>query len=155
MGNPTLNRFYSFHFLIPFVILLIVLVHLIFLHETGSTNTLGTNSNLDRVYFHPYFSLKDLFSFMFIIFIFLLLIFQWPYFLGDPENFIIANPMVTPVHIQPEWYLLFTYSILRAIPNKIGGVVFLISAILILMLNSFMLAKFNRISYYFLRKFLF
>jgi len=134
--NPTLNRFYTFHFLFPFWILMIVLLHLIFLHEKGSRNPLGINSNLDKVEFHPYFTWKDIFSFIVIFIILIIIIIQAPYILGDSENFIPSNPLVTPVHIQPEWYLLFAYSILRAIPNKLGGVIFLLISILMLMVYS-------------------
>lgn len=104
VDNATLTRFFTFHFLLPFVVAAIVIIHLLFLHQTGSNNPLGTNRNIDKIPFHPYFSFKDLFGFIAIIFILIILTLQAPYILGDPDNFIPANPLVTPVHIQPEWY---------------------------------------------------
>nr|WKK30255.1 cytochrome b [Ancistrocerus oviventris] len=133
VNNPTLNRFYSLHFILPFIILILVIIHLMFLHLTGSNNPMGTNSNLNKIIFHPYFSSKDSISFIIIITMFLIFIFQNPYFLSDPDNFIPANPMITPTHIKPEWYFLFAYAILRAIPNKLGGVLALLMSILILL----------------------
>merc|ERR1719474_2326601 len=97
------------------------MVHLLFLHQTGRRNPLGLNRNFDKISFHPYFSLKDLFGFFIILFIFRRICFFYPWALGDPENFLPANPLVTPVHIQPEWYFLLAYAILRSIPNKLGG----------------------------------
>jgi len=132
VGNPTLNRFYTLHFLIPFIIIVLVVVHLFFLHETGSSNSLGVSSDLDKIYFHPYYSLKDLIRFLLVIFALFFVRLQIPFALGDPENFIIANSLRTPPHIQPEWYLLFAYSILRAIPRKLGGVIALAISIIIL-----------------------
>jgi len=133
VGSPTLNRFYTFHFLFPFIILILVIIHLVLLHETGSFNRLGISSNVDKVSFHPYFTFKDTYTFTVGALFLGILFIEWPYVLGDPENFIQANPLVTPVHIQPEWYLLFAYSILRAIPNKLGGVVALLISILVLL----------------------
>ncbi|KYN50375.1 Cytochrome b, partial [Trachymyrmex cornetzi] len=103
-----------------------------FLHITGSTNPLGINSNLFKIPFHTYFSIKDLFGFIIILYVFFIIIIQYPYILRDPDNFTPANPLVTPTHIQPEWYFLFAYAILRSIPNKLGGVIALLSSILIL-----------------------
>ena len=130
--NATLTRFFTLHFLIPFIAAAMSAVHLLFLHQTGSSNPLGLNSNVDKSPFHPYFSSKDLFGFLifFIVFIFTCILHPWD--LGDPENFIPANPMVTPVHIQPEWYFLFAYAILRSIPSKLGGVVALGASVVIL-----------------------
>lgn len=156
VSNPTLNRFYTFHFIMPFVILVLVILHLIFLHETGSTNIIGTSSDIDKIIFHPFFSLKDLFSFLVVISLFLLIVLEVPYKLGDPENFILANPLVTPIHIQPEWYLLFAYSILRAIPNKLGGVVALALSIIILFRLSLIIkTSINRSRFLPTNKFLF
>lgn len=132
VDNATLTRFYSLHFIIPFVILSLTIVHLIFLHQTGSNNPLGIKSNIDKIPFHPYFSVKDILGFLLIIIIFILFIIIEPYLLGDPDNFIPANPLVTPNHIQPEWYFLFAYAILRSIPNKLGGVIALFISIFIL-----------------------
>nr|YP_010995007.1 cytochrome b [Molipteryx fuliginosa]WOZ14015.1 cytochrome b [Molipteryx fuliginosa] len=132
VNNATLTRFFTLHFLLPFIIISMVIIHLLFLHQTGSNNPLGINSNYDKIPFHPYFSIKDLMGMMMMLSMFILLILLEPRLLGDPENFIPANPMVTPVHIQPEWYFLFAYAILRSIPNKLGGVVAMILSILII-----------------------
>jgi ubiquinol-cytochrome c reductase cytochrome b subunit len=105
---------------------------LIFLHETGSSNPLGLNSNFDKLPFHPYFSSKDIIGWVTIFGGLVALSLADPWLLGDPENFIPANPLVTPAHIKPEWYFLFAYAILRAIPNKLGGVVALVLSIAIL-----------------------
>lgn len=129
---PTLNRFYTFHFIIPFIILAFVLIHLTLLHETGSNNPLGTKRDYYKIPFHPYFTLKDIAGFIILYIIILRMINLTPNFLNDPENFIEANPISTPPHIQPEWYFLFAYSILRSIPNKLGGVIALLISILIL-----------------------
>ena len=132
VGNPTLSRFYSLHFLFPFVIAGIRVVHILFLHQTGSRNPLGVNSNYDKLPFHQYYSIKDLLGFSLVFIVFRYTCFFYPWSLGDPENFISANPLVTPVHIQPEWYFLFAYAILRSIPNKLGGVVALAGSVAIL-----------------------
>nr|WGM81076.1 cytochrome b [Acerbas sarala chinensis] len=141
VDNPTLTRFYSFHFLFPFIILMMTMIHLIFLHQTGSNNPLGINSNLDKIPFHPFFTFKDLIGMIIILFFLLMLTLLNPYLLGDPDNFTPANPLVTPVHIQPEWYFLFAYAILRSIPNKLGGVIALIMSIMILMILPFTFNK--------------
>nr|QFK68869.1 cytochrome b [Graphium doson] len=134
VDNATLTRFYSFHFLFPFIILMLTLIHLLFLHQTGSNNPLGINSNLDKIPFHPFFTFKDMIGFIILMFSLILLTLTNPYLLGDPDNFIPANPLVTPIHIQPEWYFLFAYAILRSIPNKLGGVIALVMSILILII---------------------
>nr|UAT98103.1 cytochrome b [Laothoe amurensis] len=134
VDNATLTRFYTFHFLLPFIILMLTMIHLLFLHQTGSNNPLGINSNLDKIPFHPFFTYKDLIGFIILIFLLTMLTLINPYLLGDPDNFIPANPLVTPIHIQPEWYFLFAYAILRSIPNKLGGVIALIMSILILII---------------------
>lgn len=141
IDNATLNRFYSLHFIIPFIIRAIIIIHLLFLHNNGSRNPLGTNSNIDKIRFHPYFSLKDLLGFLLILWIIINITTINPYILRDPDNFITANPLSTPVHIQPEWYFLFAYAILRSIPNKLGGVIALIISIAILYLIPFINKK--------------
>nr|ALS88376.1 cytochrome b [Aphanius fasciatus]ALS88387.1 cytochrome b [Aphanius fasciatus] len=133
VDNATLTRFFAFHFLFPFVIAAATMVHLVFLHETGSNNPTGLNSDADKVSFHPYFSYKDLLGFAILLTALTSLALFSPNLLGDPENFTPANPLVTPPHIKPEWYFLFAYAILRSIPNKLGGVLALLASILILM----------------------
>nr|QGX04668.1 cytochrome b [Undinula vulgaris] len=156
VDNATLTRFFSLHFLLPFVIAGMSMVHLLFLHQTGSNNPLGINSNFDKISFHPYFSTKDVFGFIIMLMILSYICFMFPWMLGDPENFIPANPLVTPVHIQPEWYFLMAYAILRSIPNKLGGVIALALSILILMICPFMYtSKFRGYMFYPLNKFLF
>nr|BBA20741.1 cytochrome b [Scombrops gilberti] len=134
VDNATLTRFFAFHFLFPFVIAGATLIHLLFLHETGSNNPLGLNSNADKISFHPYFSYKDLLGFAVLLISLASLALFSPNLLGDPDNFTPANPLVTPPHIKPEWYFLFAYAILRSIPNKLGGVLALLFSILVLML---------------------
>nr|UBA16531.1 cytochrome b [Lethe chandica] len=141
VDNATLTRFYTFHFLLPFILLMMTMIHLLFLHQTGSNNPLGINSNLDKIPFHPFFTFKDLIGFIILILILTLLTLINPYLLGDPDNFIPANPLVTPIHIQPEWYFLFAYAILRSIPNKLGGVIALVMSILILIILPFTFNK--------------
>ena len=135
--NATLTRFFRFHFLFPFIVRALRAIHLLFLHETGSSNPLGLNRNFDKSPFHPYFSRKDLFGFIVFFAGFLYISLQSPWDLGDPENFIPANPMVTPVHIQPEWYFLFAYAILRSIPRKLGGVIALLASVVVLAILPF------------------
>nr|YP_009239741.1 cytochrome b [Chilo sacchariphagus]AMM06342.1 cytochrome b [Chilo sacchariphagus] len=141
IDNATLTRFYTFHFILPFIILMMTIIHLLFLHQTGSNNPLGINSNLDKIPFHPFFTFKDLIGFIIILFFLCILTLTNPYLLGDPDNFIPANPLVTPIHIQPEWYFLFAYAILRSIPNKLGGVIALLMSILILIILPFTFNK--------------
>lgn len=156
VDNATLTRFFSFHFLFPFIIIAFTIIHLLFLHQTGSNNPLGINRNIDKIPFHPYFSFKDIFGFIIILILLTILTLLAPYILGDPDNFIPANPLVTPPHIQPEWYFLFAYAILRSIPNKLGGVIALVSSIAILFIlpftNNF---KFQRSQFYPLNQLLF
>nr|WNH22179.1 cytochrome b [Prionotus scitulus]WNH22647.1 cytochrome b [Prionotus scitulus] len=133
VDNATLTRFFAFHFLFPFVILGATLIHLLFLHETGSNNPLGLSSKVDKIPFHPYFSYKDLLGFAALLIVLVSLALFSPNLLGDPDNFTPANPLVTPPHIKPEWYFLFAYAILRSIPNKLGGVLALLASILVLM----------------------
>ncbi|CRL08766.1 CytB [Clunio marinus] len=156
IDSATLTRFYTFHFLFPFIIMAMTMIHLLFLHQTGSNNPLGLNSNSDKIPFHPFFSYKDMLGFM-ILFMFLLIItIQLPYSLGDPDNFIPANPLVTPPHIQPEWYFLFAYAILRSIPSKLGGVIALVMSIAILFILPFTnTSKFQGIQFYPISQFMF
>nr|YP_002456396.1 cytochrome b [Atractomorpha sinensis]ABX11516.1 cytochrome b [Atractomorpha sinensis] len=149
VSNATLNRFFTFHFILPFMITALVMIHLLFLHQTGSNNPLGVNSNIEKIPFHPYFTFKDSITFISMISMLTALCLINPYMLGDPDNFIPANPLVTPVHIQPEWYFLFAYAILRSIPNKLGGVIALFLSISILMILPFYnISKFKGIQFY-------
>nr|YP_009494661.1 cytochrome b [Bathyraja multispinis]AWO66454.1 cytochrome b [Bathyraja multispinis] len=134
VDNATLTRFFAFHFLFPFLITALMFLHILFLHETGSNNPTGLNSSMDKISFHPYYSYKDLLGFFILILFLTFLTLFLPNLLGDAENFIPANPLITPPHIKPEWYFLFAYAILRSIPNKLGGVLALLFSILILML---------------------
>nr|YP_010398057.1 cytochrome b [Rasbora vaillantii]UQJ79386.1 cytochrome b [Rasbora vaillantii] len=138
VDNATLTRFFAFHFLLPFIVVAMTVIHLLFLHETGSNNPIGLNPNADKIPFHPYFSYKDLLGFVIMLSALSLLSLFSPNLLGDPENFTPANPLVTPPHIKPEWYFLFAYAILRSIPNKLGGVLALLFSILILLVVPFL-----------------
>jgi ubiquinol-cytochrome c reductase cytochrome b subunit len=134
VGNPTLNRFYALHYLLPFVILAVVLLHLIALHRFGSNNPLGIEMKgpQDTLPFHPYFTIKDLFGLTVFLLIYSFFVFYAPNFLGSSDNYIPANPMQTPNHIVPEWYLLPYYAILRSVPNKLLGVVLAFGSIFLL-----------------------
>nr|YP_009230510.1 cytochrome b [Oedaleus infernalis]YP_009989192.1 cytochrome b [Oedaleus manjius]ALK03240.1 cytochrome b [Oedaleus infernalis]QNM40769.1 cytochrome b [Oedaleus manjius] len=134
VDNATLNRFYTFHFILPFIVMAMVMMHLFFLHQTGSNNPIGLNSNIDKIPFHPYFTYKDMITFIILMMMTIMMCLIQPYMLGDPDNFMPANPLVTPIHIQPEWYFLFAYAILRSIPNKLGGVIALVMSIMILLI---------------------
>nr|AHY87866.1 cytochrome b [Cisticola exilis] len=134
VDNPTLTRFFAIHFLLPFVIAGLTLVHLTLLHETGSNNPLGIPSDCDKIPFHPYYSTKDILGFALMFIPLAGLALFSPNLLGDPENFTPANPLATPPHIKPEWYFLFAYAILRSIPNKLGGVLALAASVLVLFL---------------------
>lgn len=132
VDNPTVTRFFTLHFLIPFIILALVALHVTFLHQTGSRNPLGLSSNTGKIFFNVFFSSKDLFGVISASLLFILLSLHAPIFLGDDENFTEANPAVTPHHIQPEWYFLFAYAILRSVPNKLGGIIALALSVVIL-----------------------
>nr|ABR08487.1 cytochrome b [Microtus californicus] len=134
VDKATLTRFFAFHFILPFIITALVLVHLLFLHETGSNNPTGLNSDTDKIPFHPYYTVKDFLGVLLLLMAFMILTLFFPDILGDPDNYTPANPLNTPPHIKPEWYFLFAYAILRSIPNKLGGVLALILSILILAL---------------------
>ena len=134
VDNATLNRFFSLHYLMPFLIAGLTIAHLSLLHTAGSNNPLGINTNVDSISFYPYFYVKDLFSILILIGVFSFFVFFYPNALGHADNYIPANPLVTPPHIVPEWYFLPFYAILRSIPDKLGGVAAMIGAILILLL---------------------
>nr|ADU24959.1 cytochrome b [Thylamys venustus] len=134
VDKATLTRFFAFHFILPFIILALVIVHLLFLHETGSNNPTGMNPDSDKIPFHPYYTIKDILGMILMIFSLLTLALFSPDMLGDPDNFTPANPLNTPPHIKPEWYFLFAYAILRSIPNKLGGVLALLASILVLLI---------------------
>nr|YP_010507355.1 cytochrome b [Amphionides reynaudii]UXG18834.1 cytochrome b [Amphionides reynaudii] len=156
VDNATLVRFFTFHFLFPFVVAAASMVHILFLHQTGSNNPLGISSQVDKIPFHPYFSFKDIVGFLMMIASLVLLTLLNPYLLGDPDNFIPANPLITPAHIQPEWYFLFAYAILRSIPNKLGGVIALVMSVAILFILPFThKAKFRSLTFYPLNQFMF
>nr|O21159.3 RecName: Full=Cytochrome b; AltName: Full=Complex III subunit 3; AltName: Full=Complex III subunit III; AltName: Full=Cytochrome b-c1 complex subunit 3; AltName: Full=Ubiquinol-cytochrome-c reductase complex cytochrome b subunit [Eptesicus serotinus]AAK57656.1 cytochrome b [Eptesicus serotinus] len=134
VDKATLTRFFAFHFLLPFITSAMVMVHLLFLHETGSNNPTGIPSNADMIPFHPYYTIKDILGLFMMITALLALVLFAPDMLGDPDNYMPANPLSTPPHIKPEWYFLFAYAILRSIPNKLGGVLALVVSILILII---------------------
>nr|YP_009255531.1 cytochrome b [Grimothea gregaria]AND82245.1 cytochrome b [Grimothea gregaria] len=147
--NATLTRFFTFHFLFPFAVLAASLIHILFLHQSGANNPLGISSQTDKVSFHPYFTFKDIVGFLVMFSFLILLSLLAPYALGDPDNFIPANPLVTPAHIQPEWYFLFAYAILRSIPNKLGGVIALALSVAILAVLPFTHhSKFRSLTFY-------
>nr|YP_009925552.1 cytochrome b [Tanea lineata]QNH82275.1 cytochrome b [Tanea lineata] len=156
VDNATLTRFFALHFLLPFAIAGLTMLHLLFLHETGSNNPLGLNSDGDKVPFHSYYSFKDVVGFVVMVMFLTFLVLFFPQLLTDPENFIPANPLVTPVHIQPEWYFLFAYAILRSIPNKLGGVIGLVASVVILLIVPLThFGKFRSFSFYPLNQILF
>lgn len=136
VNNATLTRFFSLHFILPIFIAVLAGAHLIFIHRTGSNNPLGIRANTFKIPFHTHYSAKDIVGFIVIIIILTNIRFFYPNLLSEPDNFIPANPLITPTHIKPEWYFLWAYAILRSIPNKLGGVVIIFSAILILYLPS-------------------
>ena len=149
VDNATLTRFFMFHFLLPFTVAGASIIHILFLHQTGSNNPLGLSRQIEKLPFHPYFSFKDIVGFVVMITGLVILSLLNPYLLGDPDNFIPANPLVTPAHIQPEWYFLFAYAILRSIPNKLGGVIALAMSVAILFILPFThKAKFRRLTFY-------
>nr|AFA45922.1 cytochrome b [Cercopithecus mitis stuhlmanni] len=132
IGSPTLSRFFTLHFIMPFIITAFAIVHLLFLHETGSNNPCGISSDSDKITFHPYYTTKDILGLVLLLLILATLTLLSPDLLNDPDNYTPANPLNTPPHIKPEWYFLFAYTILRSIPNKLGGVLALFLSILIL-----------------------
>lgn len=156
VDNATLNRFYSLHFILPFIILAIVIIHLTFLHDTGSSNPIGLNRNYYKIPFNPYYSIKDFLGFIILIISLILVCLLNPYILSDPENFNKANSIITPIHIQPEWYFLFAYAILRSIPNKLGGVIALLISILIILILPFnIIYKIKGFKFYYINQIIF
>nr|YP_003433777.1 cytochrome b [Zonosagitta nagae]BAI68168.1 cytochrome b [Zonosagitta nagae] len=156
VDNATLTRFFTFHFMVPFIVAAMAAIHIFFLHTTGSNNPLGVNSDAEKIPFHWYYSIKDVVGFVVMVFFLLSLVLFSPNYLGEPDNFIAANPMVTPPHIVPEWYFLFAYAILRSIPNKLGGVLGLFGSLLILLsLPVLHINSMKGTSYYPFSKFLF
>lgn len=137
VDNATLNRFFSLHYLLPFVLAALVVVHVLALHDDGSNNPLGISSETDKLPFHPYHTIKDLFFIVLFLIFFLFFVFFTPNLLGHSDNYLMADPLVTPPHIVPEWYFLAFYAILRAIPNKLLGVLAMVGAILILLIMPF------------------
>lgn len=133
INNATLNKFFSLHFVLPFVIVALVLVHLILLHKAGSNTPLGISADIKLVNFYPYFYIKDTFSFIVLFYFIIFVVSYYPNVFGHPDNYIIANPMVTPSHIVPEWYFLPFYAILRSVPDKMGGVIAMLGSILALL----------------------
>lgn len=134
VANPTLNRFYSIHFVLPFIIAGITLIHLALLHKVGSNNPIGSDAGIDDIPFYPYFVVKDIFAFTVYLLVFATLVFYFPNILNHPDNCIPADPLQTPAHVVPEWYFLPYYAILRSIPHKAGGIVAMLGSILVLLL---------------------
>jgi len=137
VGSPTLHRFFSLHYLLPFILTGVVCIHLALVHKKGSNNPLTVDSSNDSIKFTPYFVVKDILGFQVFLFLFCFFVFFSPNTLGHPDNYIYADSLSTPLHIVPEWYFLPFYAILRSIPNKIGGVVCMGLSIVILMLLPF------------------
>ena len=130
VGNPTLNRFFVLHYLLPFLIVGVVMLHLVSLHRFGSSNPTGIAiPKKDKIPFHPYYTFKDLYGLSIYLMVYAFFIFFAPNFFGEPDNYIPANPLVTPPHIVPEWYFLPFYAILRSIPSKLGGVLAMFAAV--------------------------
>nr|Q33865.2 RecName: Full=Cytochrome b; AltName: Full=Complex III subunit 3; AltName: Full=Complex III subunit III; AltName: Full=Cytochrome b-c1 complex subunit 3; AltName: Full=Ubiquinol-cytochrome-c reductase complex cytochrome b subunit [Antechinus swainsonii]AAB95426.1 cytochrome b [Antechinus swainsonii] len=138
VDKATLTQFFTLHFILSFIVMALAIVHLLFLHETGSNNPSGINPDSDKIPFHPYYTIKDTLGLLFLFLTLLLLALFSPDSLGDPDNFSPANPLNTPPHIKPEWYFLFAYAILRSIPNKLGGVLALLASILVLLIIPFL-----------------
>jgi ubiquinol-cytochrome c reductase cytochrome b subunit len=137
VSNATLNRFFSLHYLLPFVLAALAVAHMMALHTHGSNNPNGTSSNGDRVGMHPYFTFKDLVTIFLFFLVLSIMVFFYPNALGHSDNYIPANPMSTPASIVPEWYLLPFYAILRSIPNKLLGVIAMFGSLLILLVLPF------------------
>nr|CCI69393.1 cytochrome b [Longipodacrangonyx sp. 1 MDMBR-2012] len=155
VNTPTIMRFFSFHFMLPFIIMALTIIHIALLHETGSKNPLGILSSNNKYMFNPIFIFKDLLGFISAILMFMVISLLLPLSLGDDENFFNFNPYVTPIHIQPEWYFLFAYAILRSIPNKMGGIIALAMSIIILYFMPYFHSSRLPNSYYPLNKIIF
>lgn len=138
MSNPTLNRFFSLHYLAPFLISAVAIVHIVLLHDHGSTDPCLHSKNNDVIRFYPYFLSKDIFGFLIFLIFLSIFCFFFPNFLGHPDNYVVANPLVTPKHIVPEWYFLPFYGLLRSIPNKFMGIALMIGAIVLLIFLPYM-----------------
>merc|ERR1712027_257713 len=147
VSAPTLSRFFIIHFCLPFILSGMVIIHIYFLHKTGSNNPTNITRKFNLIRFHRFFSFKDIRFFFFWFLIFEVLIFLFPYVLGDPENFLFANSLSTPAHIVPEWYFLFAYAILRSIPRKLGGVISLVLAVLILIFPTLLNIRLKKKNY--------
>lgn len=152
MRAVTLNRFYSFHFLFPFILLALVILHLLFLHLSLSSNPLGIKKRIDFADFHQFFSIKDSIGFIIMFMVWLFFTLFFPNLFIDPENFITSNPMSTPAHIKPEWYFLPFYAVLRSVPNKLGGVILMLIIILLLGALSFVNNGESKVNFMFARK---
>ncbi len=150
ISSPTLSRFFSLHFILPFVLIALIFCHILFLHVKGSTNPLGFIDSYSKILFFIFYSIKDLLGIFVIGFIFCLFVFYFPNLFGDSDNYIEGNSLVTPLHIKPEWYFLFAYAILRAIPNKVFGVLGLVFSILFLIFLPF-IDIFNSRSFSFIK----
>jgi quinol-cytochrome oxidoreductase complex cytochrome b subunit len=144
VGNPTLNRFFSIHFFLPFLIAGISIIHLALLHKEGSNNPLGYDTGIDDLPFYPYFAAKDIFAFSCFMLFFATFVFYFPNVLNHPDNYIPADPLHTPAHVVPEWYFLPYYAILRSIPHKAGGILAMVGAILVLFLIPFIDSSYIR-----------
>lgn len=144
IGGPTLGRFYMLHFLLPFVVAACTVLHLVLLHSSGSKNPLGIERYLDKVSFRPLFSFKDLLGIVFVLWALTAVVMYFPTIFMDAENFIMANQMVTPTHIKPEWYFLFGYAILRSVPRKLGGVIAMLAGMVMFWLAPMMWGGYNR-----------
>nr|AMO27014.1 cytochrome b [Amynthas sp. 2 LZ-2016] len=156
VDNATLNRFFSFHFILPFIIIGTTILHIMFLHQTGSNNPIGINADSERIPFHSYYSIKDTLGYMVAIAGLSCLVLFEPNLFTDPENFLMSNPLVTPIHIKPEWYFLWMYAILRSIPNKLGGVLALFAAIVVMFIMPLTTMSNKRsLSFYPMNQFLF
>nr|AMO26923.1 cytochrome b [Amynthas sp. 2 JS-2012] len=156
VDNATLNRFFSFHFILPFIIIGATILHIMFLHQTGSNNPIGINADSERIPFHSYYSIKDALGYMVAITGLSCLVLFEPNLFTDPENFLMSNPLVTPIHIKPEWYFLWMYAILRSIPNKLGGVLALFAAIVVMFIMPLTTMSNKRsLSFYPMNQFLF
>ncbi len=148
----TLNRFYSFHFLFPFILLVLFFAHLLFLHLSLSSNPLGIKKRIDYTEFHQFFTSKDFIGVILIFLVWIFFTFFFPNLFIDPENYIPSNPISTPTHIKPEWYFLPFYAVLRSVPNKLGGVILIVMIIILLAALSFVPRSDNKVHFIFLSK---